>query len=213
MADVFEYRGVEGLVIAEVTGDDNEENGGYVTGEVEELAPVAEIGKTVEVSTESKYYDNKPMFNVDGEGPDTITITCAGLPLEKLAKISGRSYDAETGALIEGLRQTRYFALGYKTKDTDGKYRFVWRLKGSFGVPDETNKTEDASTETNNVTLTYTGIFTTHKFAKGALAADGKTWTAGSAKAVVVSDREGLANLDTFFDNVTTPDSLVKKTA
>lgn len=213
MAEVFEYRGVEGLVIALVTGDDNETAGGYVTGDVEELAPVAEVGKTVETSSETKYYDNQAMLNSNGEGPDTITINCAGLTLKKLALIGGRSYDEETGALIEGPRVTRYFAVGYKTKDTDGYYRYVWRLKGTFGVPDEAFRTEDAGTETNNTTLTYTGIYTVHKFTKGKLAEDGKTWVPAPGKGVTVSDREGLANLETFFDTVTTPDSLVKKTA
>lgn len=213
MSKVFEYRGVEGLVIAEVTGDDNEESGGYVTGPVEELAPVAEIGKTVEESNEAKHYDNKPMIVIHGEGPDTITITCAGLTLEQLAKIRGKSYNPDTGALIEGPTRMRYFALGYKTKDTDGFYRYVWRLKGTFGTPEEANKTEDGTADTNNTTLVFTGINTVHKFAKGELAEDGKTWKPASVKGLVVSDREGLANLDTFFESVTTPDSLTKKTA
>lgn len=211
MADVFEYRGVEGLVIAEVIGDDNETDGGYQTGPVEELAPVAEIGKTTESGSEAHYYDNKPMIVINSEGPDEISITCAGLTLEKLAKITGKSYDTTTGALIDGQRRERYFAVGYKTKDTDGKYRYVWRLKGTFAIPDETNATEDDGTETNNTTLTFTGIFTTHKFKKGML--NGTTWEAGSAKAVVVSDREGLANLTDFFNAVTTPDTLTAKAA
>lgn len=206
MADVFEYRGVEGLVIAEVTGDDNEESGGYVTGAVEPLAPVAEIGKSVEVSSEAHYYDNKPMILVDGEGPDEITIRCAGLRLEKLAKITGRSYDSETGAMIEGPRVPRYFAVGYKTKDSDGKYRYVWRYKGTFSIPTDTNATEDDGTEANSTELTFTGIFTTHIFTKGKKV--GTKWEKASAKGLVVSDREGLANLADFFKTVTTPDSL-----
>lgn len=211
MSKVFEYRGVEGLVIAEVTGDDNEAQGGYKTGEVEALAPVAEIGKTVEVSKESKYYDNLPMLTITGEGPDEITITCAGLTLEKLAKIIGKSYDPETGALIDGPLQERYFALGYKTKDTDGFYRYVWRLKGTFSIPDETNATEDGGTETNNTELTFTGIYTTHQFAKGWY--DGTKWHKGANKGLVVSDREGKADLSTFFDTVTTSDTLKPKAA
>lgn len=213
MSKVFEYRGVEGLVMAEVLTDDNEEGGGYGTGPVEPLAPVAEIGKTVEVSSESKYYDNQPMLNISGEGPDEISITCAGLPLATLAKITGKSYNEQTGALIDGPRKTRYFAIGYKTKDTDGKYRYVWRYKGTFAIPDETNATEDGGTETNNTTLTYTGIYTTHKFANGMLGDDGTTWVAAPVKGQVVSDREGLADLETFFTKVTTPDDLKKKTA
>lgn len=211
MGKAFEYRGVEGLVIAEITGDDNEENGGYVFGTVEELIPVAEIGKEVETSNEAHYYDNQPMIVISGEGPDEIAITGAGMVLEKLAKITGKSYDATTGAFIDGPRQERYFALGYKTKDSDGKYRYVWRLKGTFSIPADTHVTEDDGTDANGTELTYTGIYTTHKFKKGWY--DGKEWHEGPAKGLVVSDREGLANLDDFFKTVKTPDSLTAKTA
>lgn len=211
MANAFEYRGVEGLVIAEVTSDDNETDGGYKTGAVEPLIPVAEIGKEVETSNEAHYYDNQPMIVISGEGPDEITITGAGMTLEKLAKITGKSYDKDTGAFIDGPRQERYFALGYKTKDSDGKYRLVWRLKGTFSIPADTHATEDDGTDANGTELTFTGIYTTHKFKKARF--DGTTWHEGPVKGLVVSDRENLANLDAFFESVTTPDTLVAKTA
>lgn len=210
MAKVFEYRGVEGVVIAEVTGDDNETGGGYVTGTVEPLLPVAEIGKTTESSSEAHYYDNQPMIVINSEGPDEITITGAGMTLEMLAKITGKSYDPTTGMFVDSQRQERYFALGYKTKDSDGKFRYVWRLKGTFAIPDDNNATEDDGTDANGTELTFTGIYTTHKFTKGWY--NGKTWEAGPAKGVIVSDREGLADLTTFFDTVATPDSIKAKT-
>lgn len=208
---VIEHRGVEGLVIAEVTKDDNEKDGGYGTGPVEELAPVAEISKAVEVSKEPHFYDNKPGNVVGGEGADTITIKAAAMLLEKLAKITGRSYDPTTGALIEGPIQERYFALGYKTKDTDGKYRYVWRFKGVFGIPTETSATVDSGTAANGTELTYTGIYTEHIFEKAVY--NGTSWEPGPSKGLTVSDREGLANLDTFFTTVTTGDTLTAKTA
>lgn len=213
MSNVYEYRGVEGLVIAEVTGDDNLEDGGYVTGPVEELAPVAEIGKDVEESNEVKYYDNQPMIVIHGEGPDAINVVCAGLSIAQQARLRGKPYDPTTGAMIEGPTRTRYFALGYKTQDTDGFTRYVWRLKGTFGTPAEAHKTKDGTADANNTTLVYTGITTVHKFAKGELAEDGKTWKPAGVKGIVVSDREGLADLSTFFDTVTTPDTLKPKAA
>lgn len=211
MADVFEYRGVEGLVIAEITGDDNEQDGGYKTGSVEPLAPVAEIGKTVETSNETKYYDNQPMMSISGEGPDEISVICAGLTLAKLAKITGKSYDPETGAFVDCPADTRYFAMGYITEDTDGKKRYVWRYKGTFSIPPETAKTKKNDTETNNTELTFTGIMTTHKFTKGKY--DGTKWVPAPSKGLVVSEREGLADLSDFFAAVTTMDTLKKKTA
>ena len=54
----------------------------------------------------------------------------------------------------------KYFAVGYRLRLTDGTYRYVWRLKGSFAIPDETSATEDDSTTTNNQQLTFTGVKT-----------------------------------------------------
>ena len=54
MDTVFVFRGVEGLVYAEVT-EDSEEN--YTTGEVKSLAGVAEIGKSTATDSSAKYYD------------------------------------------------------------------------------------------------------------------------------------------------------------
>lgn len=197
MADVFEFRGVDNLVYAEVTTDNNEEAGGYLTGEVKMLSPVAEIGRTTESSSETKYYDNKPMIVVSSTGADEITITCAPLALETLADITGQTFDATKGCMIEGARVTKYFAIGYRTKGTDGKYRYVWRYKGTFAVPEETYATENDGTDTNNTELTFTGISTTHAFTNG-----------GAAKALVVDTRYETADVSAFFETVTTPDTL-----
>lgn len=209
MAEVFEYRGVDNVVIAEVTGDDNEESGGYKTGAVEPLFPVAEVGKTTETSSEAHYYDNQPMIVINSEGADEITLTGAGLDIATLAKITGKSYDTTTGAMVDGPREPRYFALGYRTKGTDGKYRYVWRYKGQFAIPDETNATEDSGTDANGTELTYTGIFTTHKFTKGVY--DGTKWEKAPVKGLVVDTRKDLADVETFFESVVTPDSLNTK--
>ena len=198
MSKVFEYRGIEGLVGAEVTKDDLD---GFTTGEVFEIAGVAEIGRTTENSSEAHYYDNAPAIVVSSVGSDTLTITCSAIPLDILGKITGQEYDQETGALIEGQREPKYFAIGYKTKKTDGTEVYVWRLKGQFSIPDSTHATENAGTDANGQELTYTGIQTTHKFTK----------TGKGAKAVNVDVGLGLADVSTFFDAVVTPDTLKKK--
>lgn len=206
---VFEYRGVEGLVIAPITSDDNEEGGGYKTGDVLSLCPVAEIGKEVEASSEAHYYDNQPLIVIQSEGPDTISITGAGMLLETIALISGKHFDKTTGAMIDGPIETRYFALGYKTKATDGTYRYVWRYKGTFAIPADAHKTEDNGTDANGTTLTYTGIYTTHKFTKGKY--NGTAWEKAPGKGIIVDEGLGLADLATFFDTVTTADTLKAK--
>ena len=89
-----EFRGCRNLVYAEVVTDDNETPGGYTVGEVKTLAPVAEISKVVETSSEAKYYDNVAAIIIDSEGSDTVTFTIAVPSDEVLADISGRGFVA-----------------------------------------------------------------------------------------------------------------------
>lgn len=200
LQEIVEYRGVEGLVAAEVTNDDN--NTGYVTGQVFAIAGVAEISKTTDSSNEAHYYDNIPAVVVSNTSSDTVTISVSAIPFDVLAMITGQNYDETTGALIEGPRDLKYFALGYKTKKTNGDEVYVWRYKGTFNIPDQTNGTENDSTDANGQELTYTGISTTHKFTK----------TGKGAKALVVDTAKDLADVSSFFTEVTTPDTLTSKT-
>ena len=211
MADIFEFRGVDNLVYAEVTGDDNEESGGYVTGTVKTLSPVATIAKSTDSSNEAHYYDNNPMLVVSSESADEITLTIAPPSLEILAEITGKSFDPETGMMVDSERANKYFAIGYRTKGTDGKYRYVWRLKGTFGIPDENNETENDGTDTTNTELTFTGIATTHKFTKGKY--NGTSWEKAPAKGIVVDERFDKVDFTTFFDEVKTPDSITAKSS
>ena len=205
LGEITEYRGVEGLVAAEVLVDNNEtgENQGYVTGDVFSIAGVAEISRTTDSSNEAHYYDNMPAVVISSTSADEVTINTSAIPLDVLAKITGQNYDSSTGSFIEGPRDVKYFAVGYKTKKTNGDEVYVWRHKGTFNIPAQTNTTENDSTDANGQELTYTGISTTHKFAK----------TGKGAKAINVDLGKDLADVSTFFDTVTTPDTLQPKTA
>lgn len=195
MPNIFEWRGVENLVAAEVLKDDVD---GIVYGSPFAIAGTASIGRTTENATETHYYDNIPAIVITSEGADTITCGVSGIPLDVLAKITGQTFDELTGALIEGERVQKYFALGYKTSKTDGTDVYVWRLKGSFAIPDSTHNTKNASAEANGQEVIFTGISTTYKFIK----------TGKQAKAVNVDAGLGLADVSNFFTSVQTPDTL-----
>ena len=204
MPKIVEYRGVEGLVYAEVTKDNNESGTGegYVTGTVKALAGVAEISKSTESSNEAHYYDNIPAVVVSSTGADEITISASAIPLDVLADITGQTYDSALGMFVEEERTQKYFAIGYQTKDTDGNVYYVWRLKGMFSIPDQTSATENDGTDANGQEITFTGINTTHKFTK----------TSAGAKAITVNTGLDLiASPSTFFDTVQTPDTVTAK--
>lgn len=200
LQEILEYRGVEGLVAARVLTDDDAN--GYTTGDVFAIAGVAEISKTTDSSNEAHYYDNIPAVIVSNTAADEITINASAIPLDVLAEITGQNYDTTTGSFIEGPRDFHYFALGYKTQKTNGDEVYVWRLKGTFNIPDQTNATQDDGTDANGQEIVYTGISTTHKFTK----------TNKGAKAINVDVAKDLADVTNFFDTVTTPDSLTAKT-
>lgn len=207
MDEIVEYRGVEDLVAAEVLTDNNNAEEGYTTGDVFDIAGVAEISKSTSSSNESHYYNNMPAVVVSSTGADEVTLSTSAIPLDVLAKITGQKYDETTGTLIEGDRETKYFAIGYKTKKTNGDYVYVWRLKGTFNIPESTHATENDGTDANGQELTYTGINTTHKFAK----VTDKNGNKKGAKAINVDVAKGLADVSTFFDEVVTPDTLTAK--
>ena len=198
MAKIVEFRGCDNVVVAEVTKDDAS---GYTVGNVVPLAPVAEVPKTTENSSETHYYDNVGAIVIRTEGSDEITLTVPALELGQLATITGKSIDPSTGAYVDDEGVEKYFALGYRLKLTDGTYRYVWRLKGAFSnIPDETSTTESDSVDTNNQSVVYTGNKTLYSFSAGNIK--------GRTKAIVVDERDGLADVSGFFAQVVTPDNL-----
>lgn len=199
---IFEFRGVDNFYFAEVTKDDST---GYTCTTPIHI-PVQEIGKTTDSSSEAHYYDNKAMIVVNSESADKITLILAPPALDKLAKLIGKSFDATTGMMVDSPRQNKYFAIMYRTKGTDGGYRYVSRLKGQFNIPEETYQTENDGTDTNNTQIEFTGIYTEHEFTKGVY--DGSTWSKSGAKGIVVDVRYGLADVSTFFESVQTPDTI-----
>lgn len=194
---VDEFRGTDKLMIAEIT----EDGANYTTGTPVQLAPVAEIAKTTETSSETKYYDNAPAFTINAEGADTITLTVPAISLQMLAEINGKGYDATTGAFMDGEGKPKYFALGYRLGLTDGTYRYVWRYKGSIAVPNTTATTKNAGTDSQGQELVYTGISTQHVFTK----------TGTPQKALVVDERDGKADVSNFFATVVTCDTIAAK--
>lgn len=192
----FEYRGVSDLVVAEVIYDNDSR---YLASMIGQLAPVATIARETTQNSKTSYYDNLPMVVINSTGSDTLQLTISVPDLSLLARITGQKYLSNVGAMVEGERRDSYYAIGYKYQGTDGRTRYSWRYKGQFSTPSETYNTKDDGTDTGNVTLTFTGIATTHKFER----------TGQGAKGIVVDDSLGKIDYDTFLDEVMTPDALV----
>ena len=197
MSKIKEFRGVKDLVYAEVTADTESS---YTTGEVKSLAGVASISKETETSSETHYYDNKPAIVIASNGSDKITISVSALDEKVEADITGQDYF--NGIYMEGEATPKCFAIGYKTKKTDGSEVYVWRYKGTFSVPKREHNTENDGTDANGQELEFTGISTNYKFPNP----DG-TDKAKALKGINV-EKEKLAHPNTFFAAVVKPADL-----
>lgn len=200
--DYQEYRGIRGLVAAEVLSDTLEK---IEFGAPFAVAGVAELNKTTPTSTEAHYYDNVAATATDSTGADEVTISTSAIPLDVYGKLTGQRYDETKGMLVEGERENKYFAIGYITKNTSGVEMFVWRLKGKFNVPDFVHNTEDDGTEANGQELVYTGIMTTNK-------CDGNGTKPAKAAIVDTSKNKNVKEAE-FFAKVHTPDDVPPVTA
>jgi phi13 family phage major tail protein len=190
-----EFRGCDSFVAAKITKDDKT---GYTTGSVIEIAPIASVAKTSEVSSETHFYDNTGMIQIKAVGVDTVTFVVPAMFLEKLAIVTGAYIDPLTGAYMSGEDSDDEYAVGYRLKLTDGSYRYVWRLKGTFsGVPDENSNTESNSVDTQNQTVVFTGTKTIYAFSNG-----------GARRDVVIDERDGKCDCTNFFATVQTPDTI-----
>lgn len=198
MADIQEWRGIRGLVAAEVLTDDGEK---FECGEPFDIAGVAELSRTTETASEAHYYDNVPAVVIDSTGSDEVTITASAIPFNALAKITGQYYDEAKGMFVEGERDSKYFAIGYITEKTDGTLVYVWRLKGKFNIPDSTHATKDDGAEANGQEIVYTGINTNHKFTVNGKKKTAKAVNVDTSVNTAVTEKE-------FFSTVQTPDTV-----
>ena len=204
-------RGLSNVFVAEVTTDDNEENGGYKTGTPYHLIPAGEMTRTVENDKANVYYDNVVFYQSGMEGATEVTITGAALRPADIAKLLAKHVDETTGAVLDtGEYKEKYFALGGETENTDGTKEYFWFMKGTFAAPEQNDKTKDDSTDTNGMELVYSAIQTQHLFDVGS---DKKPM-----KRVVIDTETTVLKADqTWTAQVVSPDNLStivqKKTA
>lgn len=193
-----EYRGVRGLVCAEVEKDDGS---GYVAANWEELSGVQAIAVAKNESSETHYYDNQAAIVIDAEGADEVTLTVSVLANKTRAKLDGVDYDETTDTIINTPKKRKYFAIGYIGEKTDGTEEFNILYKGKFSGGAETHNTKDDGTEATNVEYTYTAIHTAAKIFTGA---DGAKKPAKSIKTVASTTVTEAKVFGTFTDGAST---------
>jgi len=194
-----EYKSVVGLdkvYYAEVTQDDSS---GYVADTPAVLAPAMEATAEPATSQETQYADDAPFDVMTSEGETKITLTATNIPIEVLAALLGKTFDATSGRMYdEGSGATPPdMALSFRSMKSNGSYRYYQYLKGKFSTPkDEAATVEDTKTP-KPTQIVYTAVNTVYEFDLGS--------ENGSVKRIVGDEDTTNFSGATWFNAVQTP--------
>lgn len=168
-ANAGEYKsriGLDSLYIAEVTQDDAS---AYAADTPEYLAPAAQASQEPSSSFEIQYADDQPYDVMTAEGETKISLSVTGIPLEMLAKITGKEFDATSGRMYDNGGVAPYIALSFRSLKSNGSYRYYQYLKGKFDMPKEETATRAEAPDPKTMELIYTAIRTVHEFSLGGI--------------------------------------------
>ncbi len=169
--------GLDKLYYAPVTKDDAT---AYTATAPVYLAPVATAKVSTTRNTNTQYADDGVFDSSSAESESSVEVEVTNIPLATAALLTGKTYNTTNGMLIEGSGSVApEYALLFRSKKSNGKYRYVCYLKGKFTLADEEFATLEASPAPKLAKLTFTGLNTIFAFTT----ATGKTETVKVVKA------------------------------
>lgn len=131
--------GVENLVFATLTDES-----AVTYGTVTNIAPLINVKVSPKVNSDNLYADNRAVETISVLGEVDVEIETQDMPLEVQATLLGHSLDATTGVMTYDIDDVApYVAMGFKIKKANGKYRYVWLLKGKFEELGEEGATQE----------------------------------------------------------------------
>jgi phi13 family phage major tail protein len=111
------------------------------------------------------FADDGPADAYSQIGEVDVAIEAADIPAEDLAFLLGMTYNAGTGLVeYDTAAVAPDIAIGFRAQKSNGDYRYVWLLKGRFGVPNMDHQTKEGSV--NFQTLTINGKFLARTYDK-----------------------------------------------
>lgn len=190
-----EFRGTDNLWFARLTKDDAT---GYTFETPVCITTTGQIQKTPNSNSETHYYSNVGSIVITTNGGDTVTVNTPVLDLDKVALITGMTYDATTKALITGDIVNVPGALIYREQLTDDTWRYVVKYNASLtAFPEEISQTRSDGVNTNGQQIVFKCNKTVYSFSNG-----------GHVDGIELDERDGACDFSTFFDTVYTPDTI-----
>lgn len=147
--------GLDMLYVAEATED---ELTGIVTyGTPTRIKGAIEANVTPSSDTQNIHADDTIAEIISVFSAVEVSFTIADLGSENYAMLLGKTKDAN-GVIIDSAEDNApYFAMGFRSKKSDGSYRYQWLYKGKFSAPEEAYATQqgNADFQTQSIAGTF----------------------------------------------------------
>lgn len=172
--------GLQNFVIAPLTKDDST---GVTYGTLQAVAGAIQATVEPQNNDPNVQYADDVEFDVLYPDPEiNFKTQLADLPLSIQEMILGNTLD-QNGVLVRKASDTPpYFAVGFKSEKTNGKFRFVWLYKCRAKPISETYATKEGTTITRQTgEVEWTAIKRTYDGAYQAVADEGENSFSGAA--------------------------------
>jgi len=132
--------GLKNLVYAKLTKDDNT---GVTYDTVNTIAGAIDAKITPTTNTDNLYADDGVAETVTSMGEISVELEVSDLPVNVLADLQGHTVDTNGTLIKKSTDQAPYVAIGFKSKKSNGKYKYVWLYKGKFSLVEEEYHTNE----------------------------------------------------------------------
>lgn len=171
--------GLSDMHYALLTKDDDT---GVTYGPVTAISKQAVSAKiSPKTNSATLYADDGPIDTSSTIGEVDVTIQLADLPMEVRAALLGHTM-GDDGVILEKTTDVApYVAFGFRSRKSNGKYRYVWLLKGQFAPPEDDYQTQNGQTSYQQPSITGTFVMRAYDSAYQAIAdEDTALFTTGS---------------------------------
>lgn len=189
-----DYRGLRGLVAAEILKDNGTE---WEADKWKALEGAISCSVEGEESTGSHYRDNMVVKSVTTEGADTATVNMDVLANKVRSWLEGRSYSETNDVYVKTPKKVKKFAFGFIGGKDDGTEEAVIMYCTTCTGGNQERNTKDDGTDVTTVEYVFTAIYTKTKFTIGTETLPVKSLTVPLSEAVTEAKLFG-----TFTDGV-----------
>lgn len=147
--------GLDMLYVAKLTADSESETT-YDTSE--RIFNITEAGINFNMESETFHADDGPAVVASQMGDVEVTISIGDLTPEHFALLTGATPPAAGNKGVIDVKTSDIppeFAVGFRSQKANGKYRYIWVMKGKFELPNSEYQTKADSVNFQVQELTY----------------------------------------------------------